>query len=140
MLSQERGKLVTLLSSLSRLGTVATSVINATQSDFVSALKSLNQPLKQLTAAGSDLPGALRIAGTFPFPLGRSREFVKGDYANLSAVLNLNLTDQLCGLLGNKLPLLCTSTTTGSTAKSTKATTSSASSTGLQPQLIGTGK
>ena len=140
VLSQERGKLVTLLSSLSRLGSVATSVINATQSDFVSALKSLSQPLKQLTAAGSNLPGALRIAGTFPFPLGRSREFVKGDYANLAAVLNLNLTDQLCGLLGNKLPLLCTSATSGAKATSTSATTSTSTSTGLQPQLIGTGK
>jgi phospholipid/cholesterol/gamma-HCH transport system substrate-binding protein len=140
VLSQERGKLVTLLSSLSRLGTVATGVINATQSNFVSALKSLSQPLKQLTAAGSNLPGALRIAGTFPFPLGRSREFVKGDYANLAAVLNLNITDQLCGLLGTTLKTLCTSTASAATAKSTSATTSSAGSTGLQPQLIGTGK
>ena len=143
VLAQERGKLTTLLSSLSRLGTVATGVISATQADFVSALKSLSNPLKQLTAAGSDLPGALRIAGTFPFPLGRSREFVKGDYANLSAILNLNLTDQLCGLLGSTLPVLCSSAG-GSSASSTKlsgttktATTKTAT---LQPQVIGAGK
>ncbi|WP_375502961.1 MCE family protein [uncultured Jatrophihabitans sp.] len=140
VLSQERGKLTTLLSSLSRLGTVATSVITATQADFVSALKSLSQPLKQLTASGANLPKALRIAGTFPFPLGRSREFVKGDYANLSAILNLNLTDQLCGALGSQLPLLCTTKSPTLPTLPTVAGANSSSSKKLQPQLIGTGK
>ncbi len=141
VLSEEEGKLTGLLTSLSHLGTVATSVINSTQSNFVSALKSLTEPVKQLTAAGSDLPKALRIAGTFPFPLGRSTEFVKGDYANLSAVLNLNLTDQLCGLLGSTLPTLCSSAL-GSSSSATKVAGSSASSkpVAMQPQLIGTGK
>ena len=149
VLSDERGKLVTLLSSLSHLGTVATGVINATQANFVSALRSLANPVKQLAAAGSDLPKALRIAGTFPFPLGRSREFVKGDYANLAAILNLNLTDQLCGALGNKLPVLCTTPSSGASASSTKLTGSGSSSGAktstsavprMTPQLIGTGK
>lgn len=138
VLARERGKLTTLLSSLSRLGTVATGVISATQADFVSALKSLNQPLKQLTAAGSDLPKALRIAGTFPFPLGRSREFVRGDFANLSAVLNLNLTDQLCGLLGSTLPALCLRPA-GASASSTKLSGTTKTAT-LQPQVLGAGK
>ena len=150
VLATERSKLTTLLSSLSHLGTVATGVISATQTDFVSALKSLTNPLKQLAASGSNLPKALRIAGTFPFPLGRSREFVKGDYANLSAVINLNLTDQLCGLLGSQLPALCSlsgsssssaTKTTGSSATTSSASSTKTSSTPqMQPQLIGTGK
>ena len=146
VLSDEEGKLTGLLSSLSHLGTVATSVINSTQTDFVSALKSLTEPLKQLTAAGSNLPKALRIAGTFPFPLGTSRQFVKGDYANLSAVLNLNLTDQLCGVLGTQLTALCSSTTASNTSSATKiagsgtSSTSTAANSTMQPQIIGTGK
>ncbi len=42
VLSQERGQLVTLLSSLSNLGSVATRVINATQQDLVTSLKALD--------------------------------------------------------------------------------------------------
>jgi phospholipid/cholesterol/gamma-HCH transport system substrate-binding protein len=99
VLSQERGKLVTLLRSLSNLGTVATRVINSTQTDLVSSLKSLKPVLLQLTAAGSALPKSLRILGTFPFPLGTTRQIVKGDYANLDLTVDLNLTSELCGIL-----------------------------------------
>jgi phospholipid/cholesterol/gamma-HCH transport system substrate-binding protein len=133
-LSQERGKLVTLLSSLSHLGSVATTVVNATQTDLTGALKSLSPTLEALTAAGSSLPGALRIAGTFPFPLGNSRQFVKGDYANLDLDLNLNLSDTLCGLsvnlcdIAKKLPL--------STQKSEVKLKTDQPAT-LTPQLLG---
>ena len=77
----------------------------------MAALKSLSPVLQQLTASGSDLTQSLRIAGTFPFPLGTTLEAVKGDYANLNAFVNLNLTDELCGLnkqlcnVVGKLPL-----------------------------------
>lgn len=103
ILSQERSNLTRLLVSLSNLGNVAKNVINATQTDFVAALKSLDPTLIELAKAGDDLPKSLRILGTFPFPLGTTRTLVKGDYANLDAVLNLNLTQQLCALLGSPL-------------------------------------
>jgi hypothetical protein len=92
-----------------------------------------------LAAAGNDLPGALRILGTFPFPLGITRQFVKGDYANLDAVLNLNLTDELCGLdpTGTLCKLLPAST---STAKANKLTTNSQNTAKLGPMLVGSGK
>ncbi|MEO9137774.1 MAG: MCE family protein [Jatrophihabitans sp.] len=98
VLSQERTKLVTLLTSLSRLGSVATNVINSTQTNLVTSLNALNPVLTQLRLSGSDFPESLKIAGTFPFPLGTTRTIVRGDYANLDATLNLDLTDTLCGL------------------------------------------
>ena len=79
---------------------VAKNVIDATQTSLVGALKNLDPVVKRLTAVGDALPGALRIAGTFPFPLGMTRQIIKGDYANLDVILNLNLTDTLCGLTG----------------------------------------
>jgi phospholipid/cholesterol/gamma-HCH transport system substrate-binding protein len=111
ILKNERGKFVTLLTSLSNLGTVATHVITATQQNLTVALKSLAPSLEQLTAAGSDLPQALKIAGTFPFPLGTTLEAVKGDYANLHAYIDLSLTNELCGIsadickIAEKIPL-----------------------------------
>jgi phospholipid/cholesterol/gamma-HCH transport system substrate-binding protein len=99
ILKNERSKLTTLLQSLARLGTTATGVINATQTDLVSSLKSLSPVLENLTAAGSDLPNALKIMLTFPFPLDKTTDFIRGDYANLHLILDLNLSDNLCGVL-----------------------------------------
>ena len=72
--------------------------IAKTQADFVGSLQSLAPAVEQLTATGSDLVKALKIAGTFPFPLGKTLTAVKGDYANLHLYINLDLTNQLCGL------------------------------------------
>lgn len=98
ILRSERGRLVTLLTSLSHLGAVATRVITETQQDLVHSLKELSTPLEQLTASGSDLVQSLKIAGTFPFPIGTTLNAVKGDYANLALYLDLNLSNELCGL------------------------------------------
>jgi phospholipid/cholesterol/gamma-HCH transport system substrate-binding protein len=141
ILKDNRSKLTTMLVSLSNLGTVATRVITETQTDFVSSLKSLAPAVEQLTASGSDLVESLRIAGTFPFPLGTTRDFVKGDYANLAADINLNLTDQLCGLLG-----ICAGGASGAAQKLGSTVlngilgslkTNSAKSTQLSPMLVG---
>jgi phospholipid/cholesterol/gamma-HCH transport system substrate-binding protein len=98
ILSDERDDLVSMLSALSNLGGVATHVVNATQQNLVSSLKSLQPALTQLAASGTDLPKALKIAGTFPFPVGKTRDIVKGDYANLHLYLDMNLSNELCGL------------------------------------------
>lgn len=143
VLSHERGNLVKLLSSLSNLGSVATNVINATQHQLVTSLKALDPAVTRLAAAGSNLPGALRIMGTFPFPLGLSRQFIRGDYANLDAVFDLSLTDQLCGALPAPLgTIFCnmpgsinSKHSHGSSRKS-----NSASETKLPPTLIGGGR
>lgn len=134
VLKDERSKFVTLLTSLSDLGSVATRVITATQQNLTAALKSLAPALEQLTAAGSDLPQALKIAGTFPFPVGTVLKAVKGDYANLHAYVDVDLVNELCGIsaqickVASKLPL------------SQKASQLSGdSSATLPPTLIGAG-
>jgi phospholipid/cholesterol/gamma-HCH transport system substrate-binding protein len=136
VLSSERGKLTTLLTSLSNLGGVATRVINSTQQNLVASLKALAPSIEALTSAGDDLPKALRILGTFPFPLGTTRQLVRGDYANLYAYVNLDLGTLLCQ--GGQIPqtlchLLPQSNDTGK-----KASTKSADR--LTPQLIGAGR
>ena len=142
VLNQERSKLVTLLSSLSNLGAVATRVINASQEDLVQSLKDLDPVVTRLAASGSNFPKSLRILGTFPFPLGLTTTIIRGDYANLDAVLNLSLTDQLCGLLPAPLgTVFCN--LPGSTTKAPTtgtATTNSHSTAKLPPMLIGAGK
>lgn len=140
VLSGERTQMVTLLSSLSNLGGVATRVINSTQQQLVQSLKSLDPVVTRLADAGSAFPKALKIAGTFPFPLGVTRQFVIGDYANLDAVLNLNLTDQLCGLLGRQATqVLCNGQKATSGGTSKKLATDASKSATLAPMLVGAG-
>ncbi|MDP9115932.1 MAG: MCE family protein [Actinomycetota bacterium] len=147
ILSGERTQLVTLLKSLANLGSVATNLLTTSVTPvlvntpsgkapecpagrtscsaedlFVSSLNELQAPLEALTAAGDNLPKALNILLTFPFPIGTTNTFVKGDYANLAVHLDLNLSDNLCGL---NIPALCTLVNSLSPAPA-KATTKSA--------------
>jgi phospholipid/cholesterol/gamma-HCH transport system substrate-binding protein len=139
ILSQERKQLVDLLSSLSNLGSVATRVIGSTQQQLVQSLKSLNPVVTRLTESGGNFPKALRILGTFPFPLGVSRQFLIGDFANLDAKVNLNLGDQLCGLL--PAPVSKAFCNAGALdLNKVKLAGDSASRSKLPPMLIGSGK
>jgi phospholipid/cholesterol/gamma-HCH transport system substrate-binding protein len=145
ILSKERGQLVTLLSSLSNLGTVATRVVQSTQTQLVQSLKSLDPVVTRLAQSGSDFPKALRILGTYPFPLGVSRQFVVGDYANLDAVLNLDLGAQLCGLTSgligcpSKSGASKTTSNSARTGTSTKTARTADANPAAAPMLIGAG-
>ena len=144
VLNAERGKLVTLLSSLSNLGGVATRVINATQSQLVASLKALDPVVTRLAEAGSNFPKSLRIALTIPFPLGLTRTAIRGDYANLDAVFDLSLTDQLCGTLPPPLgTIFCNLPGSINHKQSQSGATKQTSGAGanvLSPMLIGAGK
>ncbi len=97
VLADERKQLVTLLQSLDRLSTVAVSVIGQSKANTVSALTSLDPILTQLTAAGQNLPKALELVATYPFPRN-APDAVRGDYTNLDVTLDLNLSDILDNL------------------------------------------
>ncbi|WP_375484246.1 MCE family protein [uncultured Jatrophihabitans sp.] len=151
VLSKDEPKLVTLLTSLSKFGVVATHVVNASQTQLTAALKALNPVLLKLTGAGNDLPGALRIAGTFPFPLGNTRQFVRGDYANMNTIVDLNLNTELCGLINvcigsTKVPTvggLQAGRSAGSTPvkpSTTSTTKKSTSAESVMPLVPGAGK
>lgn len=137
VLSQERGELVTLLSSLSHLGSVATRVINATEGQLVESLKALDPVVTKLAATGSNFPRSLRIFGTFPFPLGVTRQLIRGDYANLDAVINFSLTDQLCGTLPAPLSTIFCNLPGSANSKQKQSKRATKLS---PPSLVGAGK
>jgi len=137
ILKDERGQLVTMLSSLANLGDVATRVITGTEQNFVSSLNSLTPVLHELAAAGQNLPRAMKVALSFPFPVGKTTEMIRGDYANLHLYLDFNLTNELCGL--NKK--LCNLVPAGAgDVAATPLTTDSSGASSLQPALIGVGR
>ena len=97
VLNSQRDQLVAMLESLSKLSAVAVDTVNQSQANLVADLKALTPTLQQLTNAGSSLPNALQILLTFPFT-DYATQGIRGDYENLFAKINLNLTDVLTNL------------------------------------------
>jgi phospholipid/cholesterol/gamma-HCH transport system substrate-binding protein len=86
VMADERSQFVRLLSSLSRLGRVATRVINAsvtsTQADFAE----LRPVVERIAAAGAALPESLDLLVDYPFPVDAAGS-MPGDFANLYATV-----------------------------------------------------
>ena len=61
VLADQRRNLTAMLTSLSKLGTAGTKVVNASRADLVANLRNLQPILAQLNKAGSDLPNALEL-------------------------------------------------------------------------------
>ena len=108
ILADERAQLTKLLTGLNNLGTVATRVIQASQEATIADLRALQPVLGQLAAAGQDLPNALELLTTFPFPktvaFPLNKGGMRGDYANLYVTIDGNPADLVTNLLG-KLPV-----------------------------------
>ncbi|HUR50638.1 MAG TPA: MCE family protein [Mycobacteriales bacterium] len=108
VLADERAQLTKLLKGLNNLGTVATRVIQTTQQATIADLRALQPILGQLAASGQDLPDALELLTTFPFPrtvadpVGRGG--MRGDYANLFVTVDSSVQDLLNNLLGGGIP------------------------------------
>ncbi|MCQ4084051.1 MCE family protein [Streptomyces sp. RB6PN25] len=92
ILADQRRNLTAMLTALSNLGTVGTHVINASRDDTVADLQQLQPILDELNTAGNDLPNALELLTTYPFPRN-AVDAVKGDYTNLHITADLNLNN-----------------------------------------------
>ncbi|MEU6577286.1 MCE family protein [Streptomyces sp. NPDC046805] len=90
VLADQRRKLTTMLASLDALGATGTKVINASRSDTIANLRNLTPILTRLDEAGDDLPNALELLTTYPFPRNVT-DTIHGDYVNLHATADLDL-------------------------------------------------
>jgi phospholipid/cholesterol/gamma-HCH transport system substrate-binding protein len=98
ILADQRHNLTKMLTSLDKLGTVSTRVINASRDDTVANLRNLQPILTRLAEAGDDLPNALELLTTYPFPRNVT-DAIQGDYTNLKITADLDL-NSLSGNLG----------------------------------------
>jgi phospholipid/cholesterol/gamma-HCH transport system substrate-binding protein len=109
VLADERAQLTKMLTGLNTLGTVATRVIQASQQSTIADLRALQPVLGQLAASGQDLPNALELLTTFPFPKTvaspTGKGGMRGDYANLYVTVDSSLQDLINNLLGGGLPI-----------------------------------
>ncbi|HEY9475366.1 MAG TPA: MCE family protein, partial [Mycobacteriales bacterium] len=98
VLADQREQLTSMLTGLQHLGQVGTRVINASRDDLVADLQALAPTLSQLAAAGSNLPGALELLLTYPFPR-TAVNGIRGDYTNLFVTADLDVSDVLDNLV-----------------------------------------
>ncbi|WP_327179137.1 MCE family protein [Streptomyces sp. NBC_01335] len=82
VLEEQRGQLLTMLSSLDTLSTVAVDTINKSKADMIADLKALAPTLQALADSGDALPDSLQVLATYPFTDEILRG-VKGDYLNV---------------------------------------------------------
>jgi len=104
ILADQRKQLMTMLRALDRLGKVGTRVVNATKDEILADLRHLQPVLREITAAGDQLPTALSLMISFPFPI-ESNNFVYGDYANTSIFFNVNFNNFPSSGSGGSSPL-----------------------------------
>ncbi len=98
-LEAQRPQFVAMLEALDSLSGVAIETLDAAQADIVADLQLLEPVLTQLAASGQDLPNALEILLTYPFP-DSVLPAIKGDYLNVFVTTNFKTLPTDCTAIG----------------------------------------
>jgi len=99
-LNAERDNLVRAVTSTGKVSTRAAQVVAVNQKALLANLDALQPILGHLGTVASQLPDALKIGITIPFPAMTTTRAIKGDYANLFANLDLRLPGLAENFLG----------------------------------------
>ena len=92
VLRDQRNNLAEALAQLGKFSALAADSVNQTKEALVQELKDLGPVLEQLANAGPALTRALSFLPTFPFPKETLTNWMRGDYANLTLILDLTLS------------------------------------------------
>lgn len=92
VLRDQRQNLAEALTQLGRFSALAADSVNQTKEALVQELKDLGVVLEELADAGPALTRALSFLPTFPFPKETLTNWLRGDYANLTLVVDLTLS------------------------------------------------
>lgn len=91
VLNRERDDLIGAVTALGGFANQANTVITASRDDVVRNLRSVEPVLRALADADRDLTRALGIYATYPWPARNLDKWIRGDYANLTAIIDLTL-------------------------------------------------
>jgi phospholipid/cholesterol/gamma-HCH transport system substrate-binding protein len=97
-LKDERDNLVEALDQFGKFSALVADSTNQTKESLVSELKAIGPVLQSLADAGPSLTRSLGFYTTFPFPKETLTKWLRGDYANLTAVVDLTLSRLDAGL------------------------------------------
>ena len=92
VLSDERDDLVTALDRFGRFSGLAADTVNQTKQNLISELKALGPVVQSLADSGPAFTKSLGLLATYPYPKDTLTNWLRGDYANLTAVIDLTLS------------------------------------------------
>lgn len=92
VLKDERENLAEALVQLGKFSALAADSVNQTKDALVAELKDLGPVLESLANAGPALTRAFSFLPTFPFPKETLTNWMRGDYANLTLIVDLTLS------------------------------------------------
>lgn len=92
VLNNERENVVDAAENLSKFSALTADTVNKTKDNLVKELKEIGPVLESLANAGPSMTRALSLISTFPFPNEQIEKWQRGDYANMTAVVDLTLS------------------------------------------------
>jgi phospholipid/cholesterol/gamma-HCH transport system substrate-binding protein len=92
VLNRERDNLVEAADQLGKFSALTVDSVNQTKENLVKELRQIGPVLESLANAGPSLTRSLGLIPTFPFPNETIEKWQRGDYANLTAIVDLTLS------------------------------------------------
>jgi phospholipid/cholesterol/gamma-HCH transport system substrate-binding protein len=92
VLNDQRKTISEAITQLGRFSALTADTVNQTKGALVQELTDVGPVLKSLADAGPALTRALGVLPTYPFPKDTLTKWNRGDYANLTAVIDLTLS------------------------------------------------
>jgi phospholipid/cholesterol/gamma-HCH transport system substrate-binding protein len=91
-LADERQTLVEALDQFGKFSALVADSARQTKDTLVKELNDLAPVLESLANAGPAMTRALSLLATYPFPKETISKWARGDYANLTAIIDLTLS------------------------------------------------
>lgn len=92
VLKEQRAQLVDAVDELGKFAALTANAVNQTKASLVAELRQVGPVLDSLANAGPALTRSLSMLATYPWPFETLDKWVRGDYANLTAVLDFTLS------------------------------------------------
>jgi phospholipid/cholesterol/gamma-HCH transport system substrate-binding protein len=91
-LNDERSNLVEAADKLGKFTALTADTVNQSKDNLVKELRDVGPVLESLANAGPSLTRSLSLIPTYPFPNETIEKWQRGDYANLTAIIDLTLS------------------------------------------------
>jgi phospholipid/cholesterol/gamma-HCH transport system substrate-binding protein len=92
VLAQERTQIADAIDQLGKFSAVAADTIHQSKESLVNNLRNIAPVLRSLADAGPSLTKGLDGLVAYPWPASTARNWFRGDYANLTLVVDLTLS------------------------------------------------
>jgi phospholipid/cholesterol/gamma-HCH transport system substrate-binding protein len=92
VLNNERDNLVAAADGLGKFADLVVTTVDGSKQNLIKELKDIGPVLESLANAGPSMTRALSLILTFPFPNETIEKWQRGDYANMTGVVDLTLS------------------------------------------------